>query len=102
MLATRHVPPWRVFVWVKLIELIMQSRPKALWRVLTLRDPKLRHAQRWYYRMGRRVWFHELFEFFFRDRRVKNGQTVESFWGKTLVSEQNALSVARSQHKANR
>jgi len=32
VLATRHVPPWRVFLWVKVIEFIVQSRPKALYR----------------------------------------------------------------------
>lgn len=36
VLATRHVPPWRVFVWVKAIEFIVQSRPKALLRLFTL------------------------------------------------------------------
>jgi len=60
VLSTRHVPPWRVFLWVKSIEFIVQSRPKALWRLLTYPDAKIRHAQRWYYQMGRRVWFHEL------------------------------------------
>lgn len=30
VLATRHVPPWRVFLWVKAIEFVMQVRPKAL------------------------------------------------------------------------
>jgi anaerobic magnesium-protoporphyrin IX monomethyl ester cyclase len=33
VLATRHVPPWRVFLWVKFIEFLLQTRPKALWRV---------------------------------------------------------------------
>ncbi|EGF91848.1 magnesium-protoporphyrin IX monomethyl ester anaerobic oxidative cyclase [Asticcacaulis biprosthecium C19] len=91
VLATRHVPPWRVFVWVKAIEVIMQTRPKALWRLLTFRDPKLRHAQRWYYQMGRRVWFHELFGFLFRDKRLKQGPSVEAFWGESLEAHEEAL-----------
>ncbi|ESQ92777.1 magnesium-protoporphyrin IX monomethyl ester cyclase [Asticcacaulis sp. AC460] len=91
VLATRHVPPWRVFVWVKAIEVIMQTRPKALWRLLTLGDPKLRHAQRWYYQMGRRVWFHELFGFLFRDKRLKKGPSVETFWGESLEAHEEAL-----------
>jgi anaerobic magnesium-protoporphyrin IX monomethyl ester cyclase len=81
VLATRHMPPWRVLLWVKFAEAVMQLRPRALWRLLTLKDPSIRRAQRWYYRMGRRVWPHELLNFVFRDRRVKNGPTLAEFWG---------------------
>ena len=86
VLATRHVPPWRVFLWVKAIEFIMQTRPKALVRLLTLPDGKIRHAQRWYYQMGRRVWFHEVFGFLFRDKRLNAGPSVETFWGPKLAA----------------
>ena len=41
--------------------------------------------------MGRRVWFHEVFGFFFRDKRVKDGPSVEQFWGATLAHEEEAL-----------
>ncbi len=34
VLATRHLPPWRVLLWVKLAELVLQARPKALARTL--------------------------------------------------------------------
>lgn len=91
VLATRHVPPWRVFLWVKAIEAIMQLRPKALWRLLTLRDAKIRHAQRWYYQMGRRVWLHELIGFLFRDRRLKAGPSLRAFWGESLEAQEEAL-----------
>jgi anaerobic magnesium-protoporphyrin IX monomethyl ester cyclase len=91
VLATRHVPPWRVFLWVKGMELVMQMRPRALLRLLTLSGARLRRAQRWYYQMGRRVWFHEVLGFFFRDRRVKHGPSVEQFWGATLAHEEEAL-----------
>lgn len=91
VLATQHVPPWRVFLWVKFIEFIVQSRPRALLRLLTLKDPRLRHAQRWYYRMGRRVWFHEVIGFFFRDRRWKQGPSVREFWGESLAKHEEAL-----------
>lgn len=91
VLSTRHVPPWRVFLWVKAMEFAMQARPRAIWRLLTLRDPKLRHAQRWYYQMGRRVWFHEVFGFFFRDKRLKAGPSLHSFWGPSLEREEEAL-----------
>jgi anaerobic magnesium-protoporphyrin IX monomethyl ester cyclase len=73
------VPAWRVFLWVKLIEFCLQARPKALWRAFLQPDRDLRHAQRWYTRMGRRVWLAE-----FRDALrfgARRGPTVAEFWG---------------------
>jgi hypothetical protein len=52
---------------------------------------RLRRDQRWYHQMGRRVWFHDVFGFFFRGKRVKHGPTVEHFWGATLAHEEEAL-----------
>ncbi|MFO0991875.1 MAG: magnesium-protoporphyrin IX monomethyl ester anaerobic oxidative cyclase [Hyphomicrobiales bacterium] len=91
VLATRHVPAWRVFLWVKAIEFIMQTRPKSLWRLLTVADGRIRHAHRWYYQMGRRVWFHEVWGFLFRDRRLKAGPSLEAFWGSSLAANEEAL-----------
>lgn len=59
VLETPHVPAWRVFLWVKLIEGVLQLRPRAI-RRLWQKDPDLRHAQLWYTRMGRRVWLREM------------------------------------------
>lgn len=101
VLATRHVPPWRVFLWVKVIEFIVQSRPKALLRLLTLPNAKLRHAQKWYYQMGKRVWFHEVFGFLFRDKRIKYGPTVAEYWGDSLESE-NSMVVGTVQNEVSR
>ena len=81
VLATRHMPPWRVLLWFKFTEMVLQCRPKAVCRVLFHRDRGLRHAMRWYTRMGRRVWPHEIFNFL-RDRRLKDGPTVAQFWMK--------------------
>lgn len=92
VLATRYVPPWRVFLWVKVIEIIMQMRPKALLRLLTLPDAKIRHAQRWYYQMGRRVWFHEVFGFLFKDKRLKKGPSMKTFWGASLETSEESMS----------
>ncbi|MET0675302.1 MAG: radical SAM protein, partial [Bradyrhizobium sp.] len=80
VLATRHMPPWRVLLWFKFTEMVLQTRPKALWRTLLHPDRGLRHAMRWYTQMGRRVWPHEILGFM-RDRRVTNGPTVAEFWG---------------------
>ncbi len=81
VLANRHIPPWRVLLWVKFTELVLQCRPKALYRVLFHPDPGLRHGMRWYTGIGRRVWFHEVWRFL-RDGWVKDGPSVAAFWGR--------------------
>ncbi len=91
VLATRHMAPWRVLLWTKCIEAVMQLRPRALLRVLAHPDVALRAAQRWYYRIGRRVWPHEIWSFFCRDRRLKNGPTLAQFWGPPQDAEELAL-----------
>ncbi|MFG5120328.1 magnesium-protoporphyrin IX monomethyl ester anaerobic oxidative cyclase [Methylorubrum sp. POS3] len=93
VLATRHMPPWRVLLWFKLIEVILQARPKALRRIYLNRDPRLSHAMRWYTRMGRRVWPHEI-RSWFRDPLVRNGPSVAQFWGAGQADE-NALATRR-------
>ncbi|MBI3510240.1 MAG: magnesium-protoporphyrin IX monomethyl ester anaerobic oxidative cyclase [Bacteroidetes bacterium] len=80
VLATENLPPWLVILYVKLIEVIMQSRPKAVMRLFFHRDARLRDAMRWYTRIGKRVWFHELFQFFFREKREKNKIRISEFW----------------------
>jgi len=70
------VPPWRVLMWVKLIEAAMQLRPRALARTVAHPDPEVRHAMRWYTRIGRKVWPHEIGNFLLRDRRASDGPTL--------------------------
>jgi anaerobic magnesium-protoporphyrin IX monomethyl ester cyclase len=94
VLSTRHLPPWRVLLWVKAIEAIVQLRPKALWRTILQPDPRLRHAMRWYAEMGRRVWLYELKNFFLRDRRTRKGPSVEEFWGKPQDHEEKSMEVS--------
>jgi anaerobic magnesium-protoporphyrin IX monomethyl ester cyclase len=79
-LASKYVPAWRLLLWTKLTEAVAQLRPSSIGRVLFHRDPGLRAAMRWYYRIGRRVWFHEVWNFFLRDNQVKNGPTLAEFW----------------------
>ncbi len=97
VLATRHVPPWRVFLWVKLIEARLQLRPKALWRSYCHPDPEIRHAMRWYTAMGRRVFLHEVLGFFFRERRLSGGPRLSAFWNETVEMEEEAHRSQRSQ-----
>ena len=102
VLATRHLPAWRVFMWMKLIEVLMQMRPQAWPRVLWHRDRAIRRAQRWYYRMGRRVWFYEVWKFLFADRHVARGPTVGEYWREEVDGEEALvkLTVRRSETRS--
>lgn len=91
VLATKKVPPWRILLWVKTMEVVLQMRPKAIYRTLFSQDPDVAYAMRWYTKMGRRVWFREVFRFFFSDKRIKNGPTLETFLGKSLHEKENAM-----------
>ncbi|MES2185936.1 MAG: magnesium-protoporphyrin IX monomethyl ester anaerobic oxidative cyclase [Pseudomonadota bacterium] len=92
VLATQGVPPWRVFLWFKTIEVMMQMRPKVLARMLFHPDADYRHAMRWYTRIGRRVWLHEVIEFIFNTPLLKNGPTLREFMGRSLAHREYALS----------
>ena len=80
VLKTQNMKPWRVILWVKIIEVIMQMRPKALLRVFLHKDEDFRYGMRWYYKMGRRVWFREVIHFLFKDKTQKEGPKVKDFW----------------------
>ncbi|WP_345776628.1 magnesium-protoporphyrin IX monomethyl ester anaerobic oxidative cyclase [Pseudoxanthomonas sp. PXM02] len=95
VLATNRVPPWRVLLWVKAIEVCLQLRPKALYRSLLHPDKRVLHGMRWYVKMGRRVWFREIVEFFFGAPRVADGPDLATFWGPSLAAEENALGKPR-------
>ncbi len=96
VLATRHLRPWQLIALVKAIEVAAQSRPQALRRLLTEADPKIRHAQRWYYRMGRRVWIHEVSEFLREHGALlADGPTLAAFWGAPQDGEEESM-VRRS------
>jgi anaerobic magnesium-protoporphyrin IX monomethyl ester cyclase len=95
VLATRHLAPWQVLAWVKLTELVLQARPRAIWRTLFQPDAGLRDAMRWYTRMGRRVWPFELRNFFLRDRRIDDGPTLEEMWGAPQASAEQSMVVLR-------
>ena len=44
--------------------------------------------------MGRRVWFFELRNFLFRDRRMPWGLSLEEFWGTPQDAEERSMQVA--------
>jgi anaerobic magnesium-protoporphyrin IX monomethyl ester cyclase len=80
VIATQILEPWKVILCVKLIELVMQIRPSALKRLFFHQDARLRDAMRWYTNIGRKVWFYELFHFFFTDKHRSTGMRVGEFW----------------------
>ncbi|MCK6500148.1 MAG: radical SAM protein, partial [Nitrospira sp.] len=79
VLESRHVPNWRVLLWVKAIEAVCQLRPKALYRLLAHPDARVRAGMRWYSGIGRRVWIHEIVQWLFRDRRTASGPVLRDF-----------------------
>ena len=91
VLKMRYLNPIVLVACVKLIEVAVQARPKALLRILFHRDPEQRHSMRWYTQMGRRVWFHEILEFLFRRRHLKEGPTLETFWGAPQDAEEESM-----------
>ncbi len=91
VLKMKHLSPAALVASVKLIEVAVQARPKALMRILFHRDAEQRHSMRWYTRMGRRVWFHEIFEFVFHRRHLKDGPRLESFWGAPQDAEEESM-----------
>ncbi|MFT5822796.1 MAG: anaerobic magnesium-protoporphyrin IX monomethyl ester cyclase [Crocinitomix sp.] len=80
IMETSNVRPWQVILYVKLIEVIMQMRPKAINRWLFHRDKRLRKAMFWYNNIGKRVWFFELFQFFFVNKRTRTPFPIKDFW----------------------
>ena len=95
VLATARVPPWRIFMGVKAIEVIMQLRPRALLRVLFGKDRHVRHGMRWYTRMGRRVWFHEVLDFV-RGKRLRDSTlTLRRFLGESLAENEESMARRR-------
>jgi anaerobic magnesium-protoporphyrin IX monomethyl ester cyclase len=95
VLATRWMRPWQVLASVKLMEAVMQLRPRALARVLAHPDLEIREAMRWYYRMGRRVWPYELRKFFFHEPLAGKGPSLAEFWGAPQASEEESMVVDR-------
>ena len=87
VLEVPGVPAWRVFLWVKLIEVALQARPKALWRTFLHPDPDIRHAMRWYTAMGKRVQLREWKEFLFRRVSAERRTVAEILGGGESLPE---------------
>ena len=82
-----HGEPWRVLLWVKFMEAVLQVRPRTCRRVFTHPDRAFRDAMKWYSRIGRQVWSYEIRNFLFRDRCRRDGPTLAEFWPVPLDRE---------------
>ena len=91
VLQSGRLRPGSLFTWVKAIEVIVQARPAALRRLLAHPDPALRHGMRWYTRIGRRVWLHEVAEFLRGPGHVQDGPTMAQLWGAPQDVEEEAM-----------
>jgi anaerobic magnesium-protoporphyrin IX monomethyl ester cyclase len=99
VLESTHVPNWRVLLWMKLIEAVVQLRPKSLFRLVAHPDRGFRAAMRWYYSIGRRVWPYELWHWCFHDRRTRRGPTLAEFWNRDGKVRQAKQSVVPRQRE---
>ena len=73
----------------------MQLRPRALGRMLAHRDSAVRQGMRWYYRMGARVWRHEIARFLLHEPLQTDGPTVREMWGEPQAEEEESMVVLR-------
>ena len=80
VLAMKYLKPWQTIIYTKLIEVVLQSRPKTLMRLLFHRDKRFRHGMSWYTNIGKRVWLWELFEFFFLTKPAQDKMKLKDFW----------------------
>lgn len=80
VIKTQYLKPWKVILYVKLIEITVQLRPKALKRLFFHKEARLRSAMRWYTNIGRRVWFWELYQFFFVTKLTRDKVKMKDFW----------------------
>lgn len=91
VLEAEGVPAWRVFVWFKAIEVLMQARPRVLYRTIFHADPHYRHAMRWYTRIGRKVWLHEVWEYLFKTKQERNGPRLSTFMGAMFAGREYSM-----------
>ncbi len=81
VLACEALSPAQLFALVKAIEVLVQARPAALRRLLFPASRESGRGMRWYTRMGRRVWFHEVAEALAGWGHTRTGPTLRELWG---------------------
>jgi anaerobic magnesium-protoporphyrin IX monomethyl ester cyclase len=87
VLGTHHLKPWQILALVKLMEIAVQLRPRALLRLLFYRDRAQRRAYRWCVSNAAQVWLDEIHDFLFRSAPAPRSQSLRSFWGEAFDRE---------------
>jgi anaerobic magnesium-protoporphyrin IX monomethyl ester cyclase len=77
------------------MEVVLQLRPRALARLVLHRDGAVRQGMRWYYRMGARVWRHEIGRFLLHEPLAPDGPTVRQMWGEPQAADEESMVVLR-------
>jgi anaerobic magnesium-protoporphyrin IX monomethyl ester cyclase len=81
LLAVRGLRPWQVFTLVKLMEVMVQARPRALARMLFHRDREIRKHLRWCFRKAGAVWLREIMAFVRFRRHAERPHTLAQWFG---------------------
>ena len=87
-----------IFAMVKMLEVAVHCRPRALWRILFHPDRELRKHMRWSFRFSFRVWRAEIAEFIRQPPPKKGQMTLAEWFGKTPRLTKQAAG-ANSTHK---
>ena len=82
LLSSRHLSSRAIFWLVKLMELAVHARPRALLRLLWHPDRELREHLRWCFRFSFRVWRAEVAEFLRRPPDDRSTLTLAEWFGR--------------------
>lgn len=86
LLSSRYLSPGAIFLLVKLLELAVHCRPRALKRILFHEDRQLRQHLRWCFRFSFRVWRAEIAEFCRRPPARHGVMSLAEWFGKASAS----------------
>ncbi|MBN7805912.1 cobalamin-dependent protein [Agrobacterium rosae] len=86
LLSSRHLSPGMIFAMVKLLEVAVHCRPRALLRILFHPDRELRKHMRWSFRFSFRVWRAEIAEFIRQPPPKRGRMSLSEWFGKAPVS----------------
>lgn len=87
VLGTRYLKPWQILVMVKIMEFVVQMRPRAIARLIGYKDRAHRRAYRWCVRNAAGVWIDEIHDFFVRSAHRRALGSLRRFWGEPILRE---------------
>ena len=87
ILGTRHLRPWQIAALVKLTEVAVHMRPRALWRLPAYAGRDRRRALRWSIRHSAAVWVEEVRELLRGRSQPGHGRTLGEIAGGHIAEE---------------